>query len=159
MNRLLLRSPLRQPLELDVDPEALPEAVPRLRLVRVVQVLPPERQDKGLAVPLAVLEEGGVEPEVEGALLVPLGHRPRARLEEDPHVALQRGAVAEAADHEDVPLGVVADLAVAAEAEVRAEDGVGAALAHREPEVVEGLPGVGEDAGLDEPDADHGAGA
>ena len=46
-----------QPLKLDVDSESLPEAVPRLLLVRVVQVLPGERQGGRGCSALAVLEE------------------------------------------------------------------------------------------------------
>ena len=52
--------------------------------MRIVQFLPTQHQ-------LALLHEAGVEPEVEGALLVVLGHPVAGGLEEDPGVIPQDG--------------------------------------------------------------------
>ncbi len=104
--------------------------------MRVVQLVPAQRQlvqPLLLAAPL-LLHEAGVEPQVEGAVLVALGDGVGRGLEEQPDVPVQGGAV-EQVDPQGVLVVGVVDAAVALPAEVRAEHLVGPALADLEPEV------------------------
>ncbi len=80
---LLLLLLLLFPGHPDADGEVLREDAPRLLLVRVVDLLPPQAEEQlaRVATVRRRLQEKGVEPEVEGAPLVALGHG-RGRAEE-----------------------------------------------------------------------------
>ena len=105
--------------------------MPGFGLVGVVQVFTVEDQ----TVPAL---EGSVEPEVEGALFVPLGHQFVAGLKEHPCVPVQLWAVGQD-DAEGVLDRVVADSAVALEAKVSAVHLVAPADVHIHPEVMNTL--------------------
>ena len=82
-----------------------------------------------------LLDEGRVEPEVEGGFLVPLGHALRVSLEEDTDVAVQRRTI-DQLDRELVGRRVIDGLAVASIPDVRTKNLIAATLVDVEPEVV-----------------------